>query len=78
MEQRLAQAAEQVNKTLAEKTHGWYFVRPSVRALKWFKHYYITKIHGENAGYSISRTDARWALAGYGLDLDAMLAEVGL
>ncbi len=75
---KLEQASQKINEILKEKTQGWYFASPGQRAIKWFKCYYIQKIFGEEAGYSISRTDARFALMAYDIDLDAMLIEAGL
>ena len=79
MNEKLELAAKQINEILEKTTNGWYFVAPGKRALKWFKCYELHRLAtGERAGYSISRTDARYALMAYQLDLDAMLAEAGL
>jgi len=79
MSEKLEQAAEQINEILEKATNGWYFVSPGKRALTWFKCYEAHRlVTGERAGYSISRTEARWILAAHNIDLDAMLASVGL
>jgi len=73
----LAQAAKEVNKILKEKTNGLYFVKPSKRALKWFKRYVLEGEYTLDAGYSISRTEARDQLYGH-VDIDDLLTQVGL
>lgn len=77
-EAKLKRASREVNEILNEGTKGWIFTSPGTRALVWFRCYEAQKMHGEKAGYSISRTEARHTLWGYGLDLDEILAEVGL
>ena len=74
----LQTAADKVNKILKEQTNGMYFVSPSKRALRWFKLYDWCYVMGQTGGYSISRTDARMGLLEYDIDLDALLASVGL
>ena len=78
--QELQAAADKVNQILNEATTYKVFVLPSKRALKWFNRYEVELAFKgkDGAGYSISRTDARWQLFSLGIDLDAMLAEVGL
>ena len=77
--QQLQQVADQINEILNEKTEFKIFVHPGTRALKWFFRYDIELHKGsKGAGYSVSRTDARFQLWNVGIDLDTMLAEFGL
>jgi len=70
-------AANEVNRILTEKTNGFYFVKPGKRALKWFKRYTIEGEYVLDAGYSISRTEARDQLFDH-VNVDNLLAQVGL
>lgn len=73
----LQTAANKVNKVLVEKTNGFYFVKPGKRALKWFKRYTIEGEYSLDAGYSISRTEARDQLFNI-VNIDNLLAQMGL